>query len=140
MYKTFRKILAIFLIPIVLFSTTSFRVDRHLCLDEVYSISLLGEAENCGMVMETFDENTINTCSIEDENCCADESQFISGSIVNLEKEGKITLELQQFITAFLLTNDNQFLIDSEKNNTFNLYIPPRVTKNYSILYQVFLI
>lgn len=140
MNKLKHKILSIILIPIVLFSTTLFSVDKHICMDNVYSISIFGEAANCGMEMENCEENNSNTYTISDEDCCSDENKIISGSEIGLEKEKKFIIKQINLITFFIVSKYFLFNSNLKGSVPFKYYLPFIVTKNISVIYQVFLI
>lgn len=135
------KIISILLIPIVLVSTSSFSLDRHLCMDNIYSYSIFGQAEDCGMEMNTCDEKTSSSCSLIDEDCCSNENQTIIGSVLNVNLGSHIDLEQINFLTYFVVSK--YYLFKSNLNNSksiFKDYSPPKVIKNISVLFQIFII
>ncbi len=134
------KILSILLIPIVLFSTTSFSVDKHLCSDMVYSMSFLGEAEDCGMEMKNCDEKTSDLCVISNEDCCENELQIISGSITEKHTPVQLSTEQSLFLTYFSISTYYLFKSVLNKTNLHKDYSPPTVLKDIPSLFQVFII
>jgi len=140
MKKLRHKILSIILIPILLFSTLSFNVGKHICMDNFYSISFFGEAEDCGMEMVSCDENILMSDQVSNEDCCDDENQYISGSIVVQNKEINFNTEQHQFFTYFIISS--YYLFKSNLNKTFHikLYPSPMVIKKITVLFQIFII
>jgi hypothetical protein len=133
MKSIFHKIFSILLIPILLFSTTSFSVDKHICMDSVYSISIFGEADDCSMEMEHCDKLTLNYCILSDENSCKDVIEFIAGSTGNQEKQIQLNFEQTHFLLFIIFSKPNLNKTNSHKN-----YSSPKVVKNLYILNQVF--
>lgn len=140
MNKLKHKILSIILIPVLLFSTLSFNVDKHYCMDSIYSISIFGEADDCGMEMVSCEETTIQTCQTSNEDCCIDENQYISGSVVIKNEKKNLDTEQYQFITYFIVSKYYLFKSNLNKPFQLRLYSPPEVIKNISVLFQFFLI
>jgi len=139
MNKLRNKILSIFLIPIVLFSTMSFNIDKHLCMDDIYSYSIFGQAVDCGMEMNTCDEKTSSSCAVVDEDCCSNENQTIAASVIDVNAGSHIDIEQINFLTYFIVSK--YYLFKSNLNNStsiFKYYSPPKVIKNISVLFQIF--
>jgi len=136
MKKIISNIAAFFLAVLVLFSSVSFTVEKHLCGGQVFSESVFGKAEKCGMedgycVME----NSNSTFS--KKSCCKDESQFINGSIFEEDTALKPNNNQQNF-TVFNLI-DAVILSQKENESThFKNYFPPQNSHNFNILYQDF--
>lgn len=136
MKKIISNIAIFFLTALVLFSSVSFTVEKHLCGGQVYSESIFGNAEKCGM--DDGDcELAANNPSYSKKSCCEDEIQFIYGSI--FEKETIIKLDNNQ--QNFIVSNIIDTVLFSQKENKsthFKNYFPPPNTHNFNILYQVF--
>ncbi len=135
-----QKIVSFLLIPVVLFSTTSFGMNKHICMDIVYSVSYSGEAENCGMEMKKDIDTLQNTCSYSDEDCCKVEKSIIKGSIADKVSDLSLTLEQFSSITFFIISKYHLFEATSNKINYYKDYSPPKVIKNIAVLYQTFLL
>jgi len=108
-------------------------------MDKVYSTSIFGKAAMCGMEMENYDESP-DDCYLSNEDCCRNENQKIDGSIPKKEKEIRLNLIHTYFLTSFSVSK--YFLIDPNLNiyNLYKDYPPPKVIKNISVLFQVFII
>jgi hypothetical protein len=83
------KILIFFSTTLVLFSSVSFTVEKHLCGGSVYSESFFGNPEKCGMEAECCMAKNDNT-SFSKKTCCKDEIQLINGSIFKNESTLKL--------------------------------------------------
>jgi len=146
-----QQILSILLIPVVLFSTTSFSVFKHECGDSLFSISFLENAENCGMDMNVSSDAvcTLITDShklleftdyslSKDDTCCNGINSFVTGSTVNLDKITKIKKISISIFNAYALSFDNIFKVTKKSTDKFSYYSPPITVKNIAVLYQVF--
>jgi len=124
---------------LVLFSSFSFTVHKHLCGNEIADVSYIVEAESCSMEMNVCENNDTSQQKIEKEPCCKNILEVIEGN--QNEQQALQNLEIQQvqFIVLFVDSYINLF----EKANTdaFNKeYSPPLIVKNIQVLDEVFLI
>ncbi|MHB1197741.1 MAG: HYC_CC_PP family protein [Lutibacter sp.] len=130
------KILTFFLALLVLFSSVSFTLEKHFCGGQIYSESLFGKAEKCGMEEQCcVAEN--NNLYISKKSCCKDEIQLINGSIFKKESTIKLNNK-QQYLSVFVLIDAVLFSQKENKSSHFKNYFPPPNTHNLNILYQVF--
>ncbi len=138
MKKIISNIAALFLTALVLFSSVSLTVEKHLCGGHVFSASVFGKAEKCGMeVGYCAVEN--NNHSLSQKSCCKDEIQLINGSVFKSESALKFDNKQQQNLVVFNLINQAVFPpINNSGIIQFNNYFPPPNTQNINILYQVF--
>ncbi|HFS68186.1 MAG TPA: hypothetical protein ENK67_08245, partial [Flavobacteriia bacterium] len=97
MVAIFYKILAFFLALLVLFTSFSFTVNKHICGDEVVSTSFFVSATTCGMEMNVCkNENKNNKeTSIQKEPCCKDVTKVIQGNQNNQQAQ-QINLDFPQ--------------------------------------------
>jgi len=137
MKKIISNIASFFLAALVLFSSVSFTVEKHLCDGQVFSESVFGKAKDCGMDEKCCKEEN-NNLYVSKKSCCKDEIQLINGSV--FEKVTVLKLaNNQQNLFAFTLLNDVVFSPTSDSRIIqFNHYFPPLLTNNFAILYQVF--
>ncbi len=135
-----RKILALFLVAVVLFSTTSFTVGRHICMNKVYSYAFFNHAKDCGMELKNNKIETKNNDVFSEKTCCIDDYQVKKAS-VTLESNNTVQLNEQEVLslTNHILTNLGSLEI-SEQSLNDSFYPPPLIENNFSIFYQVFLI
>ena len=135
------KILALILAFIVIFSSLSFTVEKHVCMDEVTDVSFFTEADSCGMQDdECKPEETGETSSFDEKNCCTNIHELIQGN--QQEQQAIDGFEISQvpFIIAYAYTYLNLFE-DNIDNSPFTDYSsPPLNDKDIQVLYQTFLI
>lgn len=132
----FQQITSAFLAMLVLLSTVSWTVDKHLCMGRVMDISLFTDADDCGMegamamMGETFSDN----------HCCADESFTLAGQDDLKHAIQDLDLEQQVFLVAFAESYFDLFVPVEELPIPHEEYPPPLLTMDIHILDQVFLI
>lgn len=129
MKQFFHQILSSLMALLVLASTVSWTVDKHICMGRVMDISLFSHADDCGMSSMDMEKS-----------CCNDESFTVQG-----QHDLKITfddfsLEQQLFIVSFVQAYFHLIEVDSEESNNFNDYNPPPLIRDIQILDQTFLI
>ena len=128
MKQALHRFLSTLMALLVLASTVSWTVDRHLCMGRVLDVSLFAHAEDCGMGMEM------------ETSCCADESFTVQG-----QDHLKISLDdhgLDQPFFVLDRTPFQFFLIvgEVEAAPSFLDYSPPPLIRDVQLLYQTFLI
>jgi hypothetical protein len=137
MKKIIYNIAAFFLSALVLFSSVSFSVEKHLCGGHVFSASVFGKAEKCGMEAGYCAVEN-NNHSLSQKSCCKDEIQLKNGSVFKKETGLKLNNN-QQNLLAFTLFDYSVFSPTSvSRIIQFKNYFPPPITQNFNILYQVF--
>jgi len=139
MKKYISGIAVFFLTALVLFSSVSFTVEKHLCGGHVFSESFFGKAEKCGMDDDNCKAEH-NTLSFIKKSCCEDEIQLINGSIFKKEPTIKLNNTQQQDLTVFVLGDVVLFFQKGKRSTHFKNFFLPPITHNFNILYQVFLI
>jgi len=140
MLQVLHKILALILAFIVLFSSFSFTVEKHVCMGEVMDVSFFTEAESCDMVME--EECVVHDFpgnQIEEEPCCNNIQELIPGNQNEQQAINSFELNSVQFALAFTYTYLNLFET-KEEITPFIDSSPPLIDKDYQVLYQSFLI
>lgn len=136
MKKIISNIGVFLLTALVLFSSVSFTVEKHICGGHVFSESFFGNAEKCGMEDDLCKEEN-NNVSVSKKSCCEDEIQLINGSIFKKESNIKLNNKQQDF-SVFVLVDAVLFSQKENKSTHFKNYFPPPITRNFNILYQVF--
>lgn len=139
MKEVLYKISSILMALLVLFSSFSFTVHKHICGDVVADVSYIVEADSCGMEMNVCKNNNSSEQKIEKEPCCKNISEFIEGN--SNEQQALQSLEIQQaqFVIAFV--DSYISLFNEAKAATFyNNYPPPLIVKNIYKLDEVYLI
>ncbi|WP_245668045.1 HYC_CC_PP family protein [Flagellimonas zhangzhouensis] len=128
MKQIFHQILSSLMALLVLASTVSWTVDKHICMGRVMDISLFSHADGCGMDMEM------------EKSCCDDESFTVQGQDdlkISLEK---FDLDQHVFLVSFVQTYFQLFEIDAEEPSIFSEYNPPPLIRDVQVLDQTFLI
>lgn len=115
---------------LVLASTVSWTVDKHICMGRVMDISLFSHADGCGMDMDMDMETS----------CCDDESFTVQGQDDLKISFENFDLDQQVFLVSFVQTYFQLFEIDSEEPSTFSEYNPPPLIRDVQVLDQIFLI
>ena len=120
-----------------MFSSVSFTVEKHLCGGQVYSESIFGKAEKCG-INDDDCELEANNPFYSEKSCCEDEIQFINGSIFEKEPSVKLNNKQQQDFTISVLIDNGLITKEFNESTHFKNYLPPANNNNFNILYQVF--
>ncbi|MFD2099696.1 HYC_CC_PP family protein [Flagellimonas iocasae] len=128
MKQIFHQIVSTVMALLVLASTVSWTVDKHLCMGRVMDISLFSHADDCGMSQDM------------EKSCCDDESFTIKGQDNLKVTFDDFSLDQQVFLVSFVQTYFQLFEIDSEESNLFNEYNPPPLIRDVQVLDQTFLI
>ena len=141
MLQSLYKIIAVIIALVVLFSSLSFTVEKHVCMGEVTNTSFFKHADSCGMIMEEQDctMDDFSGHKMEKEKCCDNIQEIIPGN--QNEQQALDTFEIGQlqFVMAYAYTYLNLFE-NKEQTNAFPYYLPPLVDKDIQVLYQTFLI
>jgi hypothetical protein len=142
MKQFIHKIASTILALIVLVSSFSFTVNKHICGGEIANTTLFVSADNCGMDMNVCENKLLaqeeSKTSLKQEPCCKNISEFIQGNDNNQQaKEFQLDIPTIEFLTTFIYTYINNF----QKENTLFEYVtykPPLVFKDIQTLFQVF--
>ena len=121
---------------LVLLSTVSWTVEKHLCMGRVMDVAFFHEADNCGM------EEAMAAMGYDEEakHCCDNESFVIKGQDdLNLTWE-ELTVSTQVFLSTFVYTYFHLEGFSEEQTNLSKEYPPPLLVQDLTILHEVFLI
>ncbi|WP_318345317.1 HYC_CC_PP family protein [Flagellimonas baculiformis] len=113
---------------LVLVSTVSWTVDKHLCMGRVMDISFFAHADDCGMDMDM------------ESSCCDDESFTVQGQDDLKMSFDNFSLDQQLFLVSFVHSYFYLFEAEAEENNAFVDYSPPPLIRDVQVLHQTFLI
>lgn len=138
MHEFLKKIAALLMTLVVLFSTMSFTISEHYCGDHLVTSALFSKAESCGMEMQK--PLPTNNCNIDKENCCDDVIKHIEGQNELKTATTSFTYDQQVFVASFIYTYINLFEGLVKNIVPFKNYSPPFIVTNIQILDQVFLI
>jgi len=139
MLQVLHKILAVIIALVVLFSSLSFTVEKHVCMGEVTDVSYFMEPDTCGMTVDECDVNDSLETKIKKEKCCNNVQELIPGN--QNEQHALQSFEIEQvyFVLVYSYTFLN-LLEEKEQSIAFDYYLPPIVDKDVQALYQTFLI
>ncbi|WP_241244275.1 HYC_CC_PP family protein [Flagellimonas marinaquae] len=136
MKQVFHQIMSAVMALMVLASTVSWTVDKHLCMGRVMDISLFLHADDCGM------ESAMT--AMEDDNvqnpCCEDESFTITGQDNLKLSWNDFDWDHQVFLVTFAHSYAELFVPLKERPLPNEQYPPPKLVKDIQVLDQVFLI
>ena len=136
MKHIFRQIVSAVMAILVLASTVSWTVDKHICMGRVMDISLFTKAKDCGMeaaVSALDDQNIQNPC-------CDDESFTIKGQDKLKLTWNDLQLDHQYFLVSFMQSYVELLVPVDEIPVPNEQYPPPKLVKDIHVLDQVFLI
>ena len=111
---------------LLLASTVSWTVDKHICMGRVMDISLFSHADDCGMSQDM------------EKSCCDDESFTIKGQNDLKISFENLSLDQQVFLVSFVQTYFQLFEVEFEETNLFNEYNPPPLIRDVQVLDQTF--
>lgn len=124
-----------FLLALLVFlSTISWTVDKHLCMGRVMDVAFFSDAEDCGMesAMAAFGEN--------EKHCCDDESFTLEGQDDLKLTWNDLDLDNQVFLFAFLRSYIDSLSDLKHHPVVDEAYPPPLLVRDFTILYEVYLI
>jgi len=139
------KVGSIILAFIVLFSSFSFTIHKHMCGDVLVTTSYFVEADSCEMAVnkcenECEDENSNAILeNNEHEFCCNDLVESIQGNDNNQQARESLELSQVQFLVAYVASYKT-LLNEAQITPVFNEYSPPLVVKDIQVLHDTFLI
>jgi hypothetical protein len=133
--KALKTIFSVFLALLVLLSSISFTIDKHICMGRVQSVAILHDAAPCAM--EMMAEAGMNTM----DGCCQDTQTKIEGNDLQVKTIKPVAIEYQSHWVATLEHVIETF--DLESASTYSsspLYKPPLLDQDVPVLIQSFLI
>ncbi|NHE57143.1 HYC_CC_PP family protein [Cyclobacterium plantarum] len=135
--KAFKKIATLFLSLIVLLSSMSFTLNRHLCMGEIEKVSLFKEVEACKMHAKSCHDDT-NESSKED--CCENEQLVVQGQ--DELTKASIFKQPQPEMSAVLYLLVAYFTVNTFQPDVVphQHYAPPLIRQDIPVLIQSFLI
>lgn len=138
MKQLFKKITAILMAFVVLFSTMSFTISEHYCGDYLVDSALFSKAESCGMEMQKL--ATTKDCSVNKDNCCSDVLTHIEGQSELKTDLSNLNFNQQVFVASYIYSYINLFEGLDKNSVPFKNYAPPLIVKDIQVLDNVFLI
>ncbi|CAM3466685.1 HYC_CC_PP family protein [Zobellia roscoffensis] len=120
----------------LLFSTTSFKVEKHYCMGHLVDVAFFSDVQDCGMEMVS-DE----AASILDEESCCDEEMLTAQGVNDVKPSfNEFHIEHQQFLIAYTYSYLGLFEPQINQNISHRYYLPPDIVKDIQLLDDVFLI
>ena len=132
----------ILLVVLVLVASSGIAIDRHLCMGELQSISVLGASKSCSQQSSMDCANHQNT---DDESskkgCCDNETEYVSG----IDLQVTLHIQVENVVPSILLPFSIATLEIPEIKSTPNLvrfqnFHPPPIVKDIPVFVQSFLI
>ena len=136
MKGTVHKILSSLLALLVLTSTISWTVDKHLCMGRVMDIAFFHSADGCGMeeAMALMGQTTSSM------DCCGDESVTIEGQDDLKLSWEELEVDTQSFLVAFAQSYLELLSQPLGMHVPQTIYPPPLLVQDLIVLHDVFLI
>lgn len=135
--KALKTIFSSLLALLVLLSSISFTIDKHICMGRVQSVAILHDAAPCGM--ELFAQSGENLSMME--GCCKSEQTVIEGNEHLVKIVKPVAVEYQSLWVAelpkLIETIDLQ---EATLVASHTLYLPPLIDQDVPVLLQSFLI
>jgi hypothetical protein len=129
MKSTVARLFSFAMSLLVLASTLSWTVEKHLCMGHVVSVALFAEAEGCGMAMDA------------DNHCCDNERFTVQGQDDLKQSVFEYAVSsLVYAVPAMVSIVTPLPIVEVKKSIAVHLYHPPPLPKDIHILHQVFLI
>ena len=138
MKVVFKKIMALFMSLVVLFSTMSFTIDMHYCGDTLVETAFFHKAKGCGMEMEIPTSNS--DCSAIKKGCCSEKQIIVKGQDELQLTFDKLSFEKQLFFTSFVYSYVSLLETLGESTISFLEYPPPLIVKKLYKLDETYLI
>ncbi|MDT0606767.1 HYC_CC_PP family protein [Croceitalea rosinachiae] len=136
MKNAFQKVVSVSMAFLLLLSTVSWTVDKHLCMGRVMDIAFFVKADDCGMeaAMVLLEEEGY-------ENHCCDDETFVMQGLDDLKLNfNDFNFDQQIFLvvftTSFSYIENN---LEREKLS-YEYYPPPILVRDIQLLDAVFLI
>ena len=145
-YRIFALVMAF-----VIFATSvNVAIDMHYCQDQLKSVSFFGKAKSCHSEVAPMMKNCphhqkmmadSNSPSIEKKDCCNNKTVYIQSDLDQFTSSSDFLLnqELQHFVAAFVAVFFKNQTVEISPS-TFLAYQPPIISRDFSVLFQTFLI
>ena len=133
MKQKIQKITAFLLALIVLISSVSFTVNKHICGGKIAHVSYFAPADSCGMQMDTCEnKNSTKKNTLQKEPCCKDVSEFISGNDIPQQAIQSIHIPQVVLVSPLKAAYSIQTIrTPFEKPTNLKYYRPPILVKKH---------
>lgn len=135
------KIISVLLATLVVFSSLSFNIEKHICEGEIITSFFKKGEELCVMQTPDCHNDISSSCcneKVENSNCCMDSSEFIQGISIEVQTSSEQKISLQPvliLISTFFSTN---FLFKDKIISSFLLQKSILKSIDIGLLFQVF--
>ncbi|MBD3626524.1 hypothetical protein [Cyclobacterium sp.] len=135
--KAFQKIATLFLSLIVLLSSMSFTLNRHLCMGEIEKVSLFKEVKACKMHAKSCHDDKSESSK---KDCCENEQLIVQGQ--DELTKASIFKQPQPEMSAVLYLLVAYFTVNTVQPDVVphQHYAPPLIRQDIPVLIQSFLI
>ncbi len=144
------RFFAITMASLMLLTSISFMVDVHFCGDRLVTVNFFGKAQTCHEMIDAAPdcpnhEQMVTAhadCSVDGEDCCHNESLHFEA-----DQDRQIQLidfnsnqSLLQFVIAYVNVSHFATIKATTEKSAYAQYRPPLISRDYSVLFQSFLI
>jgi hypothetical protein len=140
MKQIFKKILAISMTFVLLFSTMSFTINDYYCGGNLVDSTIFSKDDFCDAAMQMLVPIQDEDCTFKADTCCNIEVKLVEGQKELNSNFSNLNFEQKQFIASFVYSYINLFDGLETSIIPFNNYYTPIVDKDFNVLYQTFLI
>ena len=137
MKNSLHKLFSVSMAVLLLLSTISWTVEKHICMGQVLNVAWFHSAEDCAM-----DAGLVlsDDSSLLIRHCCDNESFTMQGQDDLNHDTFNLDFSQQVFLISFTTSYLNLFQEFTDKEIVFDSCPPPILAEDLNILHQVFLI
>lgn len=141
MKKIVHKILAVFMVTILMVSTTSFSIYKHFCGDNLVEVSRYTVTESCcSSEKENHSKNISTELNFSEKECCKSETEITPQITFENTKPLKLVKNQFFFIASYYYSFMKPIEENGSKTDHYNNFSPPKIVFNKQIQFQTFLI
>ena len=146
------RIIALIMAFVMFATTVNLAIDMHYCQGQLKSVSFFGKAATCHEMAAAMkncphhqkklaEASPKEGCSKDTKDCCSNKTMHLQSDLDRYHSSAdfQFNQELQHFVIALVNVFFNNNFIGQLAPN-FQSYKPPIVVKDYSVLFQSFLI
>ncbi len=124
------------LAALLVLSTISWSVEKHLCMGRVMDIAFFHQTDGCGME----EAMVLMGKTASDMGCCGNESFTLEGQDDLQQSWEELDVDAQQFLVAFAYSFLEILSQSMGEDVPKTIYPPPLLVQDLNILHDVFLI
>ena len=134
----FRKISALLLSMLVLLGSTSFTVSMHFCMEQMESIAIFNDAQECDMMTQAPPCHTEGDHEDAD-GCCEERTNLVEGQD-ELKEAGSVSVPSLQFFAVLYTIAFYSPTSPLLEDHNYKTYFSPTIERDIPVLVQSFLI